>query len=238
MGVEIELDITMDELADIWRNRDSLGVVAYKQKGKPQEADLEVGGEEMDTDWDEPATDWMDEKKAAVRKMVACLMNDAGSLPEIGRRVDRIVRRVGTVDIYFDDGSFVSASVEDPQPRTSEEAAVIESVYGQPAPAKSCGCKHASCKHAAPSVDMVAAVRANRELLGARDARKVGVTTPRWWSYQTDPPFDLWLLRDVPMSLARELTDFPLRAPRLRNPRQGWAMAQEFAEKGPFQRRR
>ena len=38
--------------------------------------------------------------------------------------------------------------------------------------------------------------------------------------------------------LARELADFPLRAPRLRNPRQGWSMAREFAEKGPFQRRR
>jgi len=240
MGIEIELDITMEELADIWRNRESFGIMAFNQKDEPQEEDVEVDGQNDDTDWDESATDWMDAKKAAVRKMVACLMNDAASLPGIGRRVDRIVRRVGTVDIYFDDGSFVSASVEDPQPRTNEEAAVIESVYGQPAPAKSCGCKKANCIHTAapPTVDMIAAVRANRELLGARDERKVGVKTPRWWTYQTDPPFDLWLLRDVPMSLARELTDFPLRAPRLRNPRQGWTIAREFADGSPFQRRR
>jgi hypothetical protein len=200
--------------------------LAYDEEDQPQEDDVEDGGDSEDTNWAEPAADWMDTKKAAVRKAIACLMNDATSLPQIGRRVERIVRQVGTADIYFDDGSFVSAQVEDPQQQSSS-------------PGGGCGCKHASCIHtAAPTVDMVAAVRANRELLGARDARKVGVRTPRWWTYQTDPPFDLWILRDVPMGLARELADFPLRAPRLRNPRQGWSMAQEFAENGPFQRRR
>jgi len=207
----------------LWRIAKGVLVqLALNQKDKPQEADLEVDGEEMDTDWDEPATDWMTAKKAAVRRAIACLLNDAASLPEIGRRVERIVYRTGTVDIYFDDGSFVSAQVEDPQ---------------QPVTESPCGCGPLR-KHAVPTVDMVAAVRPNKELLGAQDARKIGVKTTRWWGYQIDPPFDLWLLREVPMNLARDLTDFPNRVTHLRNPRHAWDVAQEFADKGPFQRRR
>lgn len=189
----------------------------------------------MDTDWDESATDWMQTKEAAVRKVLACLINDAANLPEIGRHVERIVRRVGTVDIYFDDGSFVSATVEDPQPRTNEEAEVIESVYG--APQSGCGCKHANCKHAQQEIEMVAAVYF-RELLGARDARKTGAKTPRFWSYLVEGPFELYMLRDVPINLARDLNDFPSRRTRLHNPRQAWQIAQKYADSRPFGRGR
>jgi len=239
MGLEIELDITPEELGQLWSAHKELHlakVVMGGQKDQPQEDDLEVDGEPMDTDWDESATDWMTAKKAAVRNVVACLMNDAGSLPQIGRRVERIVRQVGTADIYFDDGSFVSATVSDPQPRTNEEAAVIESVYGQPAPAKSCGCKKA-CTHkqAGPVIDMVAAVHKN-ELLGAMDVRKYGARDPRFWGYKVSGPFELHKLIDVPVDMARALTDFPTRMGRLRNPRHAWSMAQSHARGGPFKR--
>jgi hypothetical protein len=234
MGLEIELEITPEELGLLWGAHQELHlskvemggeVTASNQKDKPQEADIEVDGESMDTDWDEPATDWMTAKKAAVRSVVACLMNDAGNLPQVGRRVDRIVRQVGTADIYFDDGSFVSATVSDSQPRTNEGA-----------PAKSCGCKKA-CTHkqAVPVIDMVAAVHKN-QLLGAMDVRKHGARDPRFWGYKVDGPFELHRLTDVPMDMARALTDFPTRMGRLRNPRHAWTTVQGLAEGRPFKR--
>jgi len=241
MGLELELEITSEELGQLWSAHQELHitqlVMGADQKDKPQEADMEVDGESMDTDWDEPADDaWTSAKKTAVRKVVACLMNDAANLPQIGRRVDRIVRQVGTADIYFDDGSFVSATVSDPQPRTSEEAAIIESVYGHPAPAKSCGCKQA-CTHkqAVPVIDMVAAVYKN-QLLGAMDVRKHGARDPRFWGYKVDGPFELHKLTDVPMDLARALTDFPTRKGRLRDPRHAWRTVLELAAGRPFKR--
>jgi len=245
MGIELELEITSEELGQLWSAHQELHLsqlvvggetVASNQKDKPQEADIEVDGESMDTDWDEPAADWMTAKKAAVRQVVACLLNDAANLPQIGRRVDRIVRQVGTVDIYFDDGSFVSATVTDPRPSTNEEAAVIESVYGQSAPVKSCGCKKA-CTHkqAGPVIDMVAAVHKN-QLLGAMDVRKHGARDPRFWGYKVDGPFELHKLTDVPMDLARALTDFPTRKGRLRDPRHAWRTVLELAAGRPFKR--
>jgi len=234
MGLEIELDLTPEELLELWGahkelhlNRIEMGEVrGYDQEHQPQEADVEVDGAPMNTNWAEPA--WDSTKQAAVRKVMACLMNDAKSLPQIGRRVDRIVRQVGTADLYFDDGSFVSVQVTDPQPRTDQEAAVIEAVYGVKTPAKSCGCKKASCVHtAAPTIDMVAAVHRN-QLLGAMDVRKHGAKDTRFWGYKVDGPFELYLLKDVPMDLARHLTDFPTRTSRLRNPKHAWGIIQEY----------
>lgn len=43
------------------------------------EADVEVDGESMDADWDEPATDWMNAKKAAVRTVMACMSKQSGA---------------------------------------------------------------------------------------------------------------------------------------------------------------
>jgi len=239
MGLEIELELTEPELMALWTDHQNQNIAKIQMTGaddEPEE-DLEVDGTPMKTDWDQPAWD-DDTKKAAVRKMVACLMNEAGNLPEIGRRVDRVVRRIGTVDIYFDDGSFVSASVIDPQPSTHEEAAVIERVYGTPSKPKSCGCKQASCAHtkqAVPVIDMVAAVFRD-ELLGAMDIRKRGAKEGRFWSYKIEGPFELYRLEDVPLPLARELTDFPKRSPRLPNSRQAWRRVREFASGRPFKR--
>lgn len=244
MGLELELELTEQDLLDIWMSPEarshfqiaSIQLSGANQKNEPEEADIEIDGDSMDTDWDE--SDWQSAKKAAVRQKMACLLNDAQNLPQIGRRVERIVRQVGTVDIYFDDGSFVSASVTDPQPSTSDEAAVIERIYGSPAKPKSCGCKHASCEHtktAMPVIDMVAAVWRN-ELQGAMDIRKRGAKDPRFWSYKVDGPFELYVLKDVPLDLARELTDFPKRTVRLPNHRQAWNRAREFAQGRPFKR--
>jgi hypothetical protein len=221
MGLEIELEITHAELADLWRNHEALGIerIAYDEKDDSDPADVEVDGDSEDTDWAEPAADWMDEKKAAVRRVVACLVNDPESLPQIGRRVERIVRQVGSADIYFDDGSFVSATVSDPQPATHEQQAVVDEIY----------------RTAQPNVDMVAAVD-RRDLLGARDARKHGAKSPRFWAQLVEGPFELFMLRDVPMNLARPLNDFPTRVSRLRNPRQAWDVARKHAEPRSFAR--
>lgn len=214
-AMELELEITEPELIELWAQ-------ASEQEDDPQEADLEVDGESMDTDWDEPATDWMTAKKTAVRTVIACLVNDAANLPQIGRRVERIVRRVGTADIYFDDGSFVSATVSDPP------------LDGQP---KSCGCKKACfhAKKAVPVIDMVAAVYKN-ELLGTMDIRKHGARDSRFWGYKVDGPFELFRLTDVPLGLARALTDFPTRMGPLRSPRHAWSIAQDHVDGRAFKR--
>jgi len=231
MELEIELDITPEELAHLWASHQELGISKLEMGGEAvaSDEDLVVDGVSMPTDWTEPPTDWMTAKQAAVRNVMACLVNDAQSLPQIGRRVDRIVRQVGKVDIYFDDGSFVSATVSDPQPSTNDEAEVIERVYGVPTKAKSCG-----CKTAATTVDMVAAVRRG-ELLGAMDARKRGASDVRFWGFQVDGPFELYRLEDVPMEMARPLNDFP-RSSRFRNGKQAWQMAKKHAGR-PFKRK-
>lgn len=179
----------------------------------------------MDTDWNEPSSDWMDEKKAAVRQAIACLMNDAQSLPGVGRRVERVVRQVGTADIYFDDGSFVSAQVEDVPPS------------GVSPKKPGCGCKHAHCKHASQGVDLVAAVHRG-ELLGAVDARKHGAGDLRYWQAKIEPPFELHRLSDVPMRLAIPFTDIGTRSARIRSGKQGWHMAREFVSGRPFKQLR
>lgn len=238
MELELELDITPEELAELWSHHQVLGISKLETGGESlaSGAVIDVDGTPEHVDWDQPA--WDSTKQAAVRKIMACFLNDAQNLPQIGRRVDRIVRQVGAVDIYFDDGSFVSATVTDPQPSTSDEAAVIERVYGAPTKAKSCGCKKASCEHrrqAAPTVDMVAAVRRG-ELLGAMDARKRGASDVRFWGFQVDSPFELYKLEDVPMALARPLNDFP-RSSRFRDGKQAWRIAQKHAQGRPFKRK-
>jgi hypothetical protein len=177
-------------------------------------------------------------REAMVRgssERIACLVNDSANLPDIGRRVERIVRRTGTVDIYFDDGSFVTSSVGDPQPTTSEEAAVIERVYGTPTKAKSCGCKHAHCKHAQQTVDMVAAVT-DGEMLRAMDVGRRGSESPQMWQYLVEGPFDLYHLQEVPLGLATLFADLGTRGTRLRDGHQAWVLARKHAEPRPFRR--
>lgn len=237
MELELELDITPEELAELWRHHEDLGVSHFSLDGEVAASGSEViDGAPEKNEWGQPA--WDSTKQAAIRKVMACLVNEAQNLPQIGRRVDRIVRQTGVVDIYFDDGSFVSATVKDPQPSTSDEAAVIERVYGVPTKAKSCGCKTAACEHrreATSAVDMVAAVRRG-ELLGAMDARKRGASDTRFWGFQVEGPFGLYRLEGVPMELARSLNDFP-RSSRLRDGKHAWRAAQKYAEGRPFKKK-
>lgn len=50
-------------------------LIAYNQEDQPQEADEEVGGDSENTDWDEPSSQWMDQKNGAVRRALARLRN-------------------------------------------------------------------------------------------------------------------------------------------------------------------
>lgn len=176
-----------------------------------------------------------DLRKGAVhRVVVGCMINDPENLPEIGRRVDRIVRTPGSATVYFDDGSWILASVEDPQPATAEEQQVVDQVYGKPAQS-GCDCKHAHCKHAQQIVDMVAAIR-DGALLRAMDVTKRGATEPRMWRYLVDGPFDLYLLKDVPLNQAMAFADFGVRGSRFRDGKQAWTAAKRHAESRPIQR--
>jgi len=199
--------------------------VAYKKTHDPGAADVEVGGISLEPTFDDPA--WDDEKKAAVRRVLASIVNRPENLPQVGRRVETVVRRPGSVDIRFDDGSSVGASVDDPEPAPREEATVIDRIYGT------------SPKRAATTdvdtVDMVAAVR-DGELLGAMDVGRRGSLDPRFWKLHVDAPFDLHVLRDVPMSLAVPLADFGTRATRLHDPEQAWVVARRFADPRPVRR--
>lgn len=175
--------------------------------------------------------------KVTGRELVACFVNQSKELPDIGRRVDKILRQTGVVYIYFDDGSFVSASVQDPQPATNEEAAVVERIYGTPTKPKSCGCKTAVCKHAMTTVDMVAAV-SKGSLLRAMDKDRRDAKNPSMWRFllENDRPFDLWLLHDVPLGLATVLADFGSRSTRFSDGGQAWGLARRYAEGRPFRR--
>jgi hypothetical protein len=177
-----------------------------------------------------PQTTVPPEDLAVHRVLVACLVNETANLPDIGRRVQSIVRRPGEVDIYFDDDSFVSVSVPDLQPWSNEEAAWAERVLGIPATPHSCG-----CKHAAQTIDMVAAV-GNGELLRAMDVGRRDSENPRMWRYLVEGPFDLFHLQGVPMGLATALADFGTRGTRLQNGHQAWLLARHHAEPHPFRR--
>ena len=56
-------------------------------------------------------------KRVAARylRKKGCLINDPTNLPSIGSVVERIVTTEAGADIYFEDGSWVSASVQQPQ---------------------------------------------------------------------------------------------------------------------------
>ena len=221
---------------------------AYDVSKKPGQADVKVDGFQTEPDWEEPepespmaqyAVDEEDEdeneniNKQAVRQALACLMNDADNLPGIGRRVERVVRQVGTADIYFDDGSWVSATVEDPQPRTSDEQAVVDAIYNQGGRCSG-GCGGRCSKHAKlETVDMIAATRGD-EFLGAVDSNKAGARSPYYWKVKVDTPFDLWLLRRVPLDLAEQLADFGLPSSRLRRGRDVWRKVRRYAAPRPF----
>lgn len=140
-----------------------------------------------------------------------CLVNDPASLPEIGSVVERIVMTELGADIYFQDGSWVSANL-------------TTSVC-------SCGgCKTASEE----TLDMVAVVR-DRELLGAKDITQIGARDAAVWQFSgIAKPFALYRLRSVPLSLAEALVDFGTPASRLRDGHKAWRLVSKFAGKTPF----
>lgn len=88
---------------------------------------------------------------------------------------------------------------------------------------------------ATSSLDMVVAVR-GAELLGAVDVNRRGASDVRFWGVKVGTPFDLYRLRDVPLRDAMPLNDFGARTTRLRDARQGWALARKYAERHPFKR--
>lgn len=200
--------------------------VAFRKTHEPGAADVEVDGVSSRPTFDDPA--WGDEKEAAVRRVLACIINSPENVPDIGRRVETVVRRPGQVNIRFDDGSEIGASVDDPGPATNEEAAAVECIYGD---------RPRSTGHtaAAETVDMVAAVR-DGEMLGAMDVGRRGSQDPRFWKLHVDAPFDLYMLHDVPLALAVPLADFGTRATRLHDPGQAWVVARRFAEPRPARR--
>jgi hypothetical protein len=147
----------------------------------------------------------------------ACLLNDPTNLPSVGNAVERMVQNDNELDIYFDDGSWVSAKVEQPT--------------------GGCGCGGScSTKTAAEeAVDLIAAVR-NDEFLGAKDSTSMGAKDASVWQFSVDPPFDLYLLKNVPLDLAEQLVDFGTPAGRLRDGKKVWRMARKYAASRPFKR--
>lgn len=188
---------------------------AIKRMEEPGAADEEVDGDDESGSWDEPAAEWMNAKKAAVRKVMACMINDVASLPPIGARVERITLQAGAGHVYFEDGSFVAFSIEDMMPKQS------------PSP-----CSHTA---AAGALDMVAAVRGH-EMLGALDVNRRGAQDVRFWGVKVGAPFELYRLHEVPMRDAVPLNDFGSRTTRLRDGKQAWALARRYAESQPFKR--
>lgn len=147
----------------------------------------------------------------------ACLMNDPNNLPEIGRVVERIVRQMGTADIYFDDGSFASVQVEQPG----------EAQTG-------CGCQAKTA--AEVTVDLVAAVR-DQELLGTKDVSRMGAKDPGVWMISgVHGPFGLYLLKNVPLGVAEPLVDFGTRASRIKDGKKIWRLAKKYADPNPFKK--
>lgn len=182
---------------------------------EPGAADVEVDGDDESGSWDEPATAWMNAKRAAVRKVMACMINDVESLPPVGARVERIVLQEGVGHLYFEDGSFVAFSIEDMMPKQSP-----------------------TCSHhvaAQTPMDMVAAVR-DGELLGAMGAHRRGAQDVRFWAVKVGTPFDLYALHEVPFRDARPLSDFGSRGTRLRDGKRAWMLARRYAESRPFKR--
>jgi len=147
----------------------------------------------------------------------ACLLNDKENLPNIGRVVERIVRQVGTADIYFDDGSFASVQVEEPG----------EAKEG-------CGCQSKSASEV--TVDLVAAVR-DQELMGVKDATRMGAKDPGVWMISgVEGPFGLYMLKNVPLGVAEPLVDFGTRASRIKDGKKVWRLAKKYAAPNPFKK--
>jgi len=153
----------------------------------------------------------------------ACLINDPSNLPLIGNVVERMVTTAAGVDIYFDNGAWVSASVEDDEPKTG-----------------GCGCGgscggNCSCKTAAEvTVDLVAPVR-GAEFLGAQDSTRMGSKDPGVWMFSgKEAPFGLYMLKSVPLRLAEQLVDFGTPSSRLKNGKAVWKLVKQYAAPRPF----
>jgi hypothetical protein len=157
----------------------------------------------------------------------ACLANDPMNLPSIGRSVDRMVTNAQGVDIYFDDGSWVSASVD--QPGEDEEGGC--GCGGDCGGSCGCGGKTAAGE---ATVDLVAAVRGN-ELLGAKDSSQMGAKTPGVWMFSgAEAPFGLFMLSGVPLKTAEQVVDFGTRGGRLKDGNAVWKLIKRYSARSPF----
>lgn len=189
-----------------------------KRLEQPGGADVEVDGDDESGSWDEPAWD-SDTKEAAVRKVMGAFINDTHQLPVIGTRVTQITLSEGHGQMEFEDGTSVSFSIEDNMPNQ------FPPPCRTPVMASSSG------------LDLVAAIHGG-ELLGAMDGRRRGATDPRFWREKVGRQFDLFVLRDVPMQVARALVDFGSRSSRSYDGRRMWTLGRQFAEARPFKKSR
>jgi hypothetical protein len=87
---------------------------------------------------------------------------------------------------------------------------------------------------AADTVDVIVAMKGNNEIIGAVDAKKPGARAGSYWKFRHKPPFELHLLRRVPLKLAEDLADIGTRGARMRDGRKAWREVQRFRSGGRF----
>ena len=76
--------------------------LSYRYSHNEDDADVEVDGENMDADWDEPAADWMNAKKAAVHTVMAANSMDMIAAVRSGELLGAMdVNRRGASDVRF-----------------------------------------------------------------------------------------------------------------------------------------
>jgi hypothetical protein len=80
---------------------------------------------------------------------------------------------------------------------------------------------------AADTVDLIVAVQGD-ELISAVDAKKPGARAASYWKYRHKPPFELHILRRVPLSLAEDLADLGTRNAKMRDGRRAWRDVRRF----------
>jgi hypothetical protein len=80
------------------------------------------------------------------------------------------------------------------------------------------------------SVSLVVAVNGN-ELLGAKDSTATGARdTGTWMLSGIDGPFELYLLKHVPLVVAEALVDFGTRVSKIRDGKKVWRLVKKYAK--------
>lgn len=147
------------------------------------------------------------------------------SLKEMARRVasahSKRLQKPGAADVEVD-GDDESGSWDDPAWDSDVKEAAVRGALDL-------------YKEASGLLDLVVAVDGN-ELLGAMDGRRRGATDVRFWRAKVGDAFDLYVVRDVPMQVARKLVDFGSRRSRDSDGRRLWALAKRWSEPRPFKR--